>query len=176
MSRKSPRVGRASRPPSAPAHETGGPAVRPPRRELRPVLLAALGVMLLTCVPYLIASLPGYAAPGLHFQGFLWGIDDANVYRSYVRQHAAGQFFAFDQYTTEPQNPHFVNLLFLSMGLVCRLTGLSGVLVYHLFRFVGVVLLLYLVYLVAAEIGLGRAGRWAALLLTSFSSGLGWIA
>ncbi len=138
-------------------------------------LLAAFGVMLLTCVPYLIAATPGYAGPGLHFQGFLWGIDDANVYRSYIRQHATGHFFAWDQYTTEPQNPHFVNLLFLAMGLVCRLTGLSSVLVYHLFRVVGGVILLYLVYLLAAEVGLGRRGQWLTFLLASFSSGLGWI-
>jgi hypothetical protein len=131
--------------------------------------------MLLTCVPYLIASLPGYAGPGLHFQGFLWGVDDANVYRSYIRQHATGHFFAFDQYSTEPQNPHFVNLLFLAMGLLCRLTGLSSVLIYHFFRVAGGVILLYLVYLFAAEVGLGRRGRWLAFLLASFSSGLGWV-
>ncbi len=140
-----------------------------------PVLLAALGVMLLTCVPYLIASLPGFAGPGQHFQGLLWGVDDGNVYRSYIRQHASGHFFAFNQYSTEPQNPHFVNLLFLGMGLVCRLTGASSVLVYHLFRVAGGVILLYLIYLLAAEIGLGRRGRWAAFLLASFSSGLGWV-
>ena len=162
-------------PPAAGGGQGGGLPARPTRTELRSVLLAALGVMLLTCVPYLIAAAPGFAGPGLHFQGFLWGLDDGNVYRSYIRQAATGHFFAADQYSTEPQNPHFANLLFLAMGLLCRLTGLSGVVVYHLFRVAGGVVLLYLLYLVAAEVGLSRRGGWVAFLAASFSSGLGWL-
>ncbi len=138
-------------------------------------MLAAVGVMLLTCLPYLIAARPGFAGPDLHFAGALWGVDDYNVYRSYLRQHAEGTLFARNQYTTELQVPRFVNFLFLLMGLVCRVSGLSGALVYHLFRFAGGVVLLYLLYRLAAEVGLERRGRWLTLLLASFSSGLGWI-
>lgn len=159
----------------------GGDTVRveergaPARNEGRWVVLAATGVMLLTCLPYLIAARPGFAGPDLHFAGALWGVDDYNVYRSYIRQHAEGNLFARNQYTTEPQVPRFVNLLFLLMGLVCRMSGLPPALVYHLFRVVGGVLLLYLLYRLAAEVGLERRGRWLTLLLASFSSGLGWI-
>ncbi|HEY3397147.1 MAG TPA: hypothetical protein VGM19_05740 [Armatimonadota bacterium] len=145
------------------------------RAERRWVLLVAAAIMLFTCLPYLVAMQPGFAGPGLHFQGFIWGVDDGNVYRSYIQQHAQGAFFVRNQYTLEPQTPRFVNLLFLSMGAVVRLTGLNSALVYHLFRLVLGVVLLYLVYLLAAEIGLRRWGRWLALLLAGLSSGLGWL-
>ena len=145
------------------------------RRERVGVLLAAAGVMLLTCVPYLVAARPGFAGPDLHFAGFLWGVDDGNVYRMYLRQHAEGRLFTRDQYTTEPQNPRFVNLLFLALGLLSRATGLSAVAVYHLARVLGGIALLYLIYLLAAEVGLKRRARVIAWLLAVFSSGLGWI-
>src|SRR5450759_2859006 len=95
------------------------------RREALGVLLAAAGVMLLTCVPYLIAARPGYAGPDQHFSGAFWDLTDVNVYFSQARQYAEGQLFAYDQFTTLPQTPRYLNLLWLALGRAHRLTGLS---------------------------------------------------
>lgn len=145
------------------------------RSEILGVLAAAAGVMLLTCLPYFIANRPGFAGPDLHLTGFLWGVDDGNVYRMYLRQHAEGHLFTRDQFTIEPQNPRFVNLLFLVLGQVCRFTGRSPILVYHLARVLGGIVLLYLIYLLAAEITSSIRSRLMVFLLAAFSSGLGWI-
>jgi hypothetical protein len=149
--------------------------VKPTRKELLGVLVAAVGVMLLTSVPYLLAARPGFAGPDLHFSGFIWGGDDGNVYLSQMRQYAEGRLFAYDQFTTLPQVPRYLNVLWLALGRAQRLTGLPLVLIYHLARALGGVLLLYLVYLLAAELGLARRGRILAFLLAAFSSGLGWM-
>lgn len=145
------------------------------RREVLGVLAAAVGVMLLTCIPYFIAMRPGFAGPDLHFAGFLWGVDDGNVYRMYLHQHTEGHLFSRDQFTIEPQNPRFVNLLFLALGQLSRFTGLSSILVYHLARVLGGIILLYLIYLLAAEITSSIRSRIMVFLLAAFSSGLGWI-
>ena len=145
------------------------------RREAVVVLAAAVGILALTCVPYLVAAQPGYAGPGLHFAGFIWGVDDGNVYLSQIRQYSEGRLFAYDQFTTLPQTPRYLNLLWLTLGQLHRLTGWPLVTLYHLGRVVGGVLLLYAIYLLAAEMGLARRGRVLAFLLAAFSSGLGWI-
>lgn len=145
------------------------------RREAMVVLAAAVGILALTCVPYLVAAQPGYAGPGLHFAGFIWGVDDGNVYLSQIRQYSEGRLFAYDQFTTLPQTPRYLNLLWLTLGQLHRLTGWPLVTLYHLGRVVGGVLLLYAIYLLAAEMGLARRGRVLAFLLAAFSSGLGWI-
>ena len=84
--------------------------------------------MLLTTLPYLAAARPGFAGPGLHFSGFIWGVDDANVYLSQIRQYAEGHLFAYDQFTTLPQTPRYLNLLWLTLGQARRASGLPPVL------------------------------------------------
>lgn len=145
------------------------------RRELLGVLLAATAVMALTCVPFLVVAQPGYAGPDLHFMGLIWGVDDGNVYLSQIRQYAQGRLFAADQYTTLPQTPRYLNLLWFTLGQVQRLTGLPSILLYHLARLLGGIALLYLIYLLAAQVGLSHRGRILAFLLSCLSSGLGWI-
>lgn len=145
------------------------------RAEARTVLLAAAGVMLLTSVPYLLASRPGYAGPGRQFTGILAGAADTNNYLAQIRQHAEGRLFSYDQYTTTPQTPRHFNLLWLTLGQVGRVSGLRGIVLYHLARLLLGVALLYVVYLLAAEAGLPRRGRMLAFLLVAFSSGLGWV-
>ena len=54
-----------------------------------------LFIMALTCVPY------GYAlqtAGDRAFGGFLWGVDEGNVYLAWMRQAGTGEVFLRNQY------------------------------------------------------------------------------
>lgn len=143
-------------------------------RELLAVLAWALVMAALTAAPYLWAI--ERAPEGAQFQGFIWGVDDGNVYLSWIRQAAEGRLLLRNQYTTQPQEPHFFNIFIRALGRVTAWTGQHPAVIFHAARLLGVVALLVCIYLLAAMLSARRAVRWAALLLASLGSGLGWLA
>jgi len=150
---------------------TGEPMVT--WREMAPVLAWALLVMALTALPYIWAI--GQAEPGQQFEGFIWGVDDGNVYLQWIRQASEGRVLLRNQYTVLPQNPHFFNVFLLALGKVTAWTGQYPGIVFHLARLVGGVVLLAAIYLLAAFISRSKAVRWGALALASLGSGFGWL-
>lgn len=143
-------------------------------RELAAVLAWALVMAALTAAPYLWAI--NRAPAGAQFQGFIWGVDDGNVYLSWIRQAAEGRVLLRNQYTTRPQDPHFFNIFLQALGRVTAWTGQHPAVIFHAARLLGVAALLVCIYLLAAMLSARRAVRWAALLLASLGSGLGWLA
>ncbi|MFW5866567.1 MAG: hypothetical protein ACOCX2_02050 [Armatimonadota bacterium] len=142
-------------------------------REMAPVLVWAVLVMALTALPYLWAI--GQAEPGQQFQGFIWGVDDGNVYLSWIRQASEGRVLLRNQYTVLPQNPHFFNVFLLALGKVTAWTGQHPGVVFHAARLLGGVVLLAAIYLLAAFVSRSKAVRWGALALASLGSGFGWL-
>ncbi|MEN6641811.1 MAG: hypothetical protein ABFE08_05135 [Armatimonadia bacterium] len=142
------------------------------RREMTWVLVWAVFVMLLTCIPYIHAM---KIADGRTFSGFLWGVDEGNVYLTWMRQASEGEIFFRNQYAAVPENPRFVNL-FLQLG--GRLAGLLNIdlrIMWHVLRLLGGGFLLIAFYLLTAELTRDRVARWAALALASLGSGFGWL-
>ncbi|MGI5816758.1 MAG: hypothetical protein ACOX9R_01540 [Armatimonadota bacterium] len=154
------------------ANQERGPMVT--WREIAPVIAWAVLIMALTALPYVWAV--GQAAEGEQFQGFIWGVDDGNVYLSWMRQAAEGRVLLRNQYTTLPQNPHFFNAFLVSLGKVTAWTGQHPAIVFHAARLAGGIVLLVSIYLLAAFISRSRAVRWGALALASLGSGFGWLA
>ncbi|MGM0492117.1 MAG: hypothetical protein ACQER1_04195 [Armatimonadota bacterium] len=144
------------------------------RREIARVLAWAVLVMALTALPYVWAI--AQAEPGQQFQGFIWGVDDGNVYLSWIRQASEGRVLLRNQYTTFPQNPHFFNTFLLALGKVTAWTGLHPGVIFHAARLAGGIVLLVTIYLLAAFVSRSGAVRWAALALASLGSGFGWLA
>ncbi len=143
------------------------------RSETLIVLGLAVVVMALTTLPYLWAL--QMANPGDYFAGFIWGVDDGNVYLSWIRQAAEGQWLLANQYTIAPQDPHFFNIFLLLLGKICALTGLAPVVVFHLARLLGGIFLLYAFFLLVAEVTASWRIRLASVAIAALSSGLGWI-
>ena len=136
------------------------------------VLLWAVLVMLLTCIPYVYAL---QRADGRSFSGFVWGVDEGNVYLTWMRQAAEGEVFFRNQYSTEPENPRFVNLFLQLGGRVGGLLHVDLRAMFHVLRLLGGVFLLVSFYLLVAELTRDRVARWAALALASLGSGCGWL-
>lgn len=143
-------------------------------REMAPVLLWALVIAALTAWPYVWAVQS--AGPDQQFQGFLWGVDDGNVYLSWIRQASEGRVLLRNQYTTVEQNPHFFNVFLLALGRVTAWTGQHPGIIFHASRLLGNVALLLMIYLLAAFVTRSVAARWGALALASLGSGFGWLA
>jgi hypothetical protein len=149
------------------------------RREVVLVLAWAVSVMGLTVLPYVWAIRQTAEGRPLHehqFQGFLWGVDEGNVYLTWMRQAAEGAVLLRNQYTTMPQNPHFLNVFLVALGRLSALTGQPGAVVFHAARLLGGVFLLLCIYLLTARLTAAVAARWATLCLASLGSGFGWLA
>lgn len=143
-------------------------------RELGWVLAWAILVMLLTCVPYWHAQ---KLANGRVFSGFIWGVDEGNVYLTWMRQAGEGSVFFRNQYAVAPETPRFLNLFLQLGGRLSESLHLPGppIAIWHALRLCGGVFLLVSFYLLAARVTQDRVARWAALALASVGSGLGWL-
>ena len=144
------------------------------RAEWRYALLFGGGVMLLTCLPYLIVW--ALQPPGGVFQGLLFNSDDQSVYLAWMRQARDGHFFFRNLFTTEPQLGGTVHVYFWLLGSLCRLLPISLAAMLHVGRVVFGTLTLMLVYrfgcLFTEQVRVRRLILW----MTTFSAGLGWIA
>lgn len=144
-----------------------------------------VSLVILTSLPYLYGWLrtpPGHVYTGVH----ALASGDMAVYGSYIEQVRDGRWLFVDLFTSEWPQRSILNVLWLPVGLLGRITGLSTVLTFHLARVLLIIpLILFLARLVAAflvpqEKTSGfffgfpiRAVRRTALLFLAFSSGLG---
>jgi hypothetical protein len=140
-------------------------------RSLAPVLVAWVLLTTLTSLPYLRASLS--PPPGRTFLGFLFWIEDAYVYLSYVEQAERGAFLFENRLRLEDHRPALVNLEWWSVGFISRLLGGRPLLAYRVFGAGAALLLLLGADLWLRRCGLPESHRFAALLLVFTGGGLG---
>ncbi len=151
----------------------GSPVSRTGIGEVALVVLCVAAVVGSTVIPYAIASRA--AGPARVFAGFIWGVDDGNVYLSWVRQAAEGRVLLRNQYTTKDQSPHFLNVFLLALGRISRWTGLPPLTVFMGSRLLAGACCLLSFYAFMAGLTRNRTVRWLGLILAGISSGLGWL-
>lgn len=143
------------------------------RNEWHRAAAIATVVVALTCVPYLF----GWFLRPADFMGHIYNADDQNVHLAWMRQAAEGHWLFTDRFTSEPQQPQFVHLLFLLLGKIAGLFGGSYtalIWTYHLARVLFGWVLLVLVYVLAAYLYEDRHTRELAAWSVALSSGAGW--
>lgn len=142
------------------------------RHEWRPVILVALGIALLTLVPYLLGYL--LAESPYHFLGMVFNIKDYHTYLAKMWLGYRGDWLYTSTFTTQEHPAAFVYPFYILLGHVARWLGLSLPLAYQLARLGSGLALLLMVYRFAAAF-LPYPTRWYAYLLTVTASGLGWL-
>jgi hypothetical protein len=85
-----------------------------------------------------------------------------------------GSSSGLDPFTSEPQSGRVLNVFFLVLGTISRLTGLGLPVVYHGARLASGWLLLLSVYCLGARVLATIFARRLALLTAALASGLGW--
>ncbi len=130
-------------------------------------------VMALTCLPYAYGLL--IRPDDAYYSGLLTNPDEHNVYLAYMKQVQEGAYFLIDPFTSEPQAGRVVNLFFLALGLVSRMTGLALPLTYHIARLLSGWLLLVAIYCLGAQVTQTIWARRLVLWLAAFASGFGWL-
>ncbi len=144
------------------------------RAEWRWAIGAALLVMALACVPYVVAVARQDAAH--RFTGFLITADDGNTYLAKMAQGARGDWLYTSAYAADPGRPVFLFPFYYLLG---RLTGdgwVARVIGYHVARVVFGFGYLVVAYAWAAEFVPWVRGRRLALGLIALGGGLGWLA
>lgn len=148
-------------------------AGRVPKREWGRVIIWGGVILLVTCLPYLIAW---EATPlGYQFGGILVNPSDGNSYLAKMRQGWTGSWQFHLTYTPEPHDGAFIFLFYLALGHVARLTQLPLILVYHIARVVAGLVLLITTYAFLSHLTNDGDERWLALWLVGTSAGLGWL-
>jgi uncharacterized membrane protein len=133
----------------------------------------SIAILLLSCVPYLIATL--LAPEGWQFAGILVNPYDGHSYMAKMRQGLEGNWLFHLTYTPEPHDGAFIFIFYLALGHLAALTHLPLILIFHLARLVaGLILLLTLFRFVTLVTPHPREQRLAFVLLFS-ASGLGWL-
>jgi hypothetical protein len=143
------------------------------RSEWRWAIAWSLGVVGLSCLPYLLAWLT--APQGWQFAGILSNPYDAHSYLAKIRQGLAGNWLFHLTYTPEPHEGALVYGFYLALGHVAAWLGLSPVVIFHLARAAAGLALLLIAYRFIAAITLHLAERRLAFILLLTASGLGWL-
>lgn len=133
----------------------------------------SLFVVLLSCVPYLIATL---AAPeGWQFAGILVNPYDGNSYLAKIRQGMEGSWLFHLTYTPEPHAGAFIFTFYLALGHLGALFGLSPIWMFHLARVVAGLGVLLAAFRFIASVTPQLSERRLAFTLVLSASGLGWL-
>jgi len=141
------------------------------RAEWRFVALLALGILIVTSLPYLFGYL---ASPDDQvFMGIAYGVSDTAQYLSWLRdfQH---HFFIDNHLTPEPNPRILMNLQWWLLAQLARALHLTLLQVFHVFRALAIAGFAFATYWFVSLCFAERWQRRTAFLIAQVGGGLGW--
>ena len=146
----------------------------PSRQTARKIMLfVAIALVALTFVPYLTQALN--PPPGRVFAWMFFRLPDEASYLMWIQQHAAGRFFVENKMALDVQGQIPPNPVWLLLGFAQKVTGLSGIAIYHAGR--AVLALCHFWVLSSLCLTVLPTPRQALVCFLSIlvGSGLGWL-
>jgi len=142
------------------------------KQEWHLVWTVILFILILTSVPYAY----GYMSSPVNkqFMGLMLDIPDHGQYLSWWRSFQNSVLIP-NKLTPEPHEPLFFNLLWWTLAQASRITGLGYAVVFQSFRWVAGATFLCSLYRLLALLLPKVEQRRMAFLLTTFTSGFGWV-
>lgn len=141
--------------------------------EWRWVTLAAIALVSLAFAPFLWVALSN--TQEWQFMGALHNYKDGASYIAKMLQGQNGQWLLHFQHTPEPHNGAFIQVIYLLLGHLSRLTSLPTIVMFHVAR-VGASLFMYIaLYQLAASIWQRVRTRRLFFLIVSLGAGFGWL-
>lgn len=136
------------------------------------VIGVTVALVAVTSIPYAYGYLS--CPSDKWFSGVIYNMHDTGQYLSWMRE-AGNSFFTDNELTAEPNAPVFVNLHWWIPGRLAHIFGLTFAQAYQVFRLVSIPLLTGAIYAFCALLFGDRRKRRFAFLLSTFTSGLGWV-
>jgi len=145
------------------------------RRERRWVLWFAIGVMIMTSLPYLLGF--SNQDQDWRFSGFVFNVEDGNSYIAKMLRGSIGEWLFRTPYSTIPQQGILLFLPYLLLGKLVSPPAVHEQLValYHLFRIGAGILMILATYDFLAVFIEGVCHRRLATIAATLGGGLGWI-
>ena len=140
--------------------------------EIRFIIGVIIALMVVTSIPYAYGYLS--CPSDKWFSGIVYNMHDTAQYLSWMRE-AGTSFLTDNKLTAEPNARVFVNLHWWIPGRLAHIFGLTFAQVYQIFRSVSISLLTVVSYVFCALLFDDRRRRRFAFLLSTFTSGLGWV-
>ncbi len=144
-----------------------------PLRDTRFVALFALGLVLVTGVPYAVGHALDLDRES-RFRGNLVLEGDMNAYFAFMRQAAEGDWLFRNTLTAEPHEGAFFNLEWLLAGRTARLLGSSLETAFQIQRVFAAILLCFALHALACRLIRDPAVRRIALATILLGGGFGW--
>ena len=130
--------------------------------------------LIILAFPFIYARFS--SGPDYVFSGLLFNPLDGNSYLAKMRQGYDGAWTFVLPYTPDPGEGVPINLFYLILGHLARWTGWSLIFTFHFARLMGSGLLFLAIFRLCSQLFKDRLARWAAFILASLGSGLGWMA
>ncbi|MEP7290148.1 MAG: hypothetical protein ABI835_00140 [Chloroflexota bacterium] len=141
--------------------------------EWRWVILVGSALVLLAFSPLLWVALRG--TPDWQFMGTLHNFWDGASYLSKMRLGYEGSWLVYFQHTPEQHNGAFIQVIYLLLGHLSRLTAVPLIVMFHVAR-VGASLFMYVsLYQLGATIWTRVRARRTFFVVAVVGSGLGWL-
>lgn len=140
--------------------------------DARLVVGVTVALLVVTSIPYAYGYLT--CPSDKWFSGVVYNMHDTGQYLSWMRE-AGSSLLTDNKLTAEPNARVFVNLHWWIPGRLASSLGLSFALVYQLFRLIALPLLVGVTYAFCAALFDEPRQRRFAFLLSTLTSGLGWV-
>jgi len=138
----------------------------------RAIFVTAILLVLIT-LPYIYAARA--AGPDYVFGGFLFNPIDGNTYLAKMYQGWRGEWRTRLAYTSQPGEGAYLFLYYPLLGHLGRISGLPLVVVFHLARVLGAILLMAALYRFLQALPLEERWFGWAFGLAALGSGMGWL-
>lgn len=141
--------------------------------EWRWVITVSSALVLLAFVPLMWIALRGTGE--WQFMGMLHNPLDGASYLSKMALGARGDWLVHFQHTPEAHDGAFIQVLYLLLGHLSRISGISSLVLFHVVR-AGAALAMYAaIYQLGAVIWVRVRARRLFFIVASVGSGLGWL-
>jgi hypothetical protein len=137
------------------------------------VIAVALFMFLVTYLPHVLAE--RHTPPGHVYAGSVEASGDHSKYYSFIQQARGGRWVFENLLTSEPAPPALVNVQFLAVGWLGRISGWSDGRLDQVWRACSIALLLGAVWGVLGLVVRHAAVRRLALVAFATGGGFGWL-
>ncbi len=142
--------------------------------EWRWVFIASAVLIILVSVPFIWAY--GVGRPSAHFMGVLVSPIDGASYQAKIYEGYEGNWLFHLPYTPEQHRGVFLFTFYLAMGHLARMLGQEPILVFHVVRVVGGLIMFVALYRFVADWTDDVEQRRVTWLLIALGAGFGWVA
>ncbi len=143
--------------------------------EWRWVLIVGGVLASLTILPYVWALASNASATQWQFMGVLANPQDGATYLAKIGQGIRGAWLLHFAHTPEPHSGAAIQVFYLLLGHLARLTGISSIIIFHVARVATTLFMFIALYQFGATVWSRLRPRRLFFGLVSVGSGLGWL-